>query len=262
MILDRDAGVWVDGSGGGSLDGLCDPDLEIAWHNVGDISTTTRRWLCYATDPANTDIYAWRELAQLSSTTQIEPPDANATVQIVQVDASGVMMKDGLTPVAGDHSGDALPPSENDYSIALKVSYGAIDYATAGDADGEYTSSGSAYSYNDVESVNAARFGQVELLRVSHHGSSHSSNPYYIDTLNPDEAFISCGSNSYGHPDQSVLERLKATANVYLTNFCDATRDYRGTTIANGDIIIRSTDGSTYQVLVPGWVYLPFITNP
>ena len=135
-IVDRDAGVWADGTGGGAADGLCDPDLEIVWHNAGTQSGTARNWLCYATNPANSNIYPIRQLAQLGSTTQIDPPDANATVTIVQVDADDVMMADGVTPLQGDHTGMALPPSENDYSIGLKIRYGLLDYATAGDSDG------------------------------------------------------------------------------------------------------------------------------
>lgn len=256
-IIDRDAGVWVDGSGGGTVDGVCDIDKEIVWHNAGTLSNTATRWLCYATDPANTNIYNWRELAQLGSTIQIDPPDANVTVEIIQVDASGVMMDDGVTPVPGDHTTDPLPPSENDYSITLKITYGTIDYITGGDTDGEYATSGWGYTYNDVETLIADWIGQVELLHVNHHGSSHSSNQYYVDTLNPDDAFISCGTNTYGHPDQTVLDRLKATANVYLTNLCDETRNYNGTSIANGDIIIRSTNGNTYNVLIDRHIYLP-----
>jgi hypothetical protein len=79
--------------------------------------------------------------------------------------------------------------------------------------------------------------------------------------LDPDDAFISCGTNTYGHPDQVVLDRLKATANVYLTNLCDETRNYSGTTIVNGDIVICSTDGSTYNVLCERRVYLPFVVD-
>ncbi|MCI0576240.1 MAG: lamin tail domain-containing protein, partial [Chloroflexi bacterium] len=51
QIIDRDAGTWLDGSGGGASDGLCDPDLEIVWHNAGTQSGTARNWLCYATNP-------------------------------------------------------------------------------------------------------------------------------------------------------------------------------------------------------------------
>lgn len=247
-IVDRDAGVWVDGANGGATDGLCDPDLEIEWHNAGTQSGTSRNWLCYATNPANSNIYPIRQLAQLGSTTQIDPPDAGAVVGIVQVDGDGVTLSDGITPIQGDHTGDPLPPSENDYSIALRIRYGLIDYATAGDSDGEYNTSEWGYTYNDVETIIAARFGQVDVLRANHHGSSHSTSQFYVDTLNPDVSAISCGDNTFGHPGQGVLDRLLATGDVFLTNLCDPTRNYGAAVIANADIILRSTDGVNYTI--------------
>lgn len=247
-IVDRDSGVWVDGSGGGAADGLCDPDLEIVWHNAGTQSGTARNWLCYATNPANSNIYPIREIAQLYSTTQIDPPDANAIVEIVQVDADGVTLADGVTPLQGDHTNEATPPSENDYSIALKIRYGQIDYATAGDSDGEYNTSQFGYTYNDVETILAPRFGVVDVMRANHHGSSHSTSQTYVDALNPDASFISCGSNTFGHPAQAVLDRLLLTGDVYLTNLCDTTRNYGTSVIVDGDIILRSTDGVNYTI--------------
>jgi beta-lactamase superfamily II metal-dependent hydrolase len=247
-IVDRDAGVWADGTGGGAADGLCDADLEIVWHNAGTQSGTARNWLCYATNSANTNIYPIRQVAQLNSTTQIDPPDANATVTIVQVDADDVMMADGVTPLQGDHTALASPPSENDYSIGLKIRYGTIDYATAGDSDGEYATSEFGYTYNNVESILAPRFGQVDVLRANHHGSGHSSSQAYVDTLNPAASAISCGNNDFGHPAQVVLDRLLATGNVYVTNLCDVTRNYGAAVIVDGDIILRSTNGTNYTV--------------
>lgn len=247
-IVDRNAGTWVDGYGGGGVDGVCDPDLEIQWYNAGTQSGTSRNWLCYATNAANNNIYPIRELAQIGSTTQIDPPDAGAVVTIVQSDADGVMMSDGITPLTGDHTGDAVPPSENDYSIALKVRYGQIDYATAGDSDGEYAVSSWGYTYNDVEAILATRYGQVDVLRANHHGSGHSSSQAYVDALNPDASAISCGSNTYGHPAQEVLDRLLATGDVYVTNLCDATRNYGTAVIVSGDITLQSSNGLNYTV--------------
>jgi len=247
-IIDRNAGAWVDGFGGGTVDGTCDADIEIQWYNAGTQSGTSRNWLCYATNSANGNIYPIREIAQLGSTTQIDPPDAGAVVEIVQVDGDGVMLADGVTPIQGDHTGDSVPPSENDYSIALKIRFGLIDYATAGDSDGEYATSQWGYTYNDVEAILAPLFGIVDILRANHHGSGHSTSETYVETLDPDASAISCGNNSYGHPGQLVLDRLLATGDLYLTNLCDATRNYGAAVIVNGDIVIRSTDGVNYTI--------------
>lgn len=247
-IIDRDAGEWIDGSGAGLVDGICDPDTEIVWYNAGTVSGTSRNWLCYATNPANTNIYNIREIAQLYSTTQIDPPDVGAVVEIVQVDADGITLADGLTPLQGDHTTMPTPPSENDYSIAIKIRYGLIDYATAGDSDGEYATSTWGYTYNDVETLLADRFGQVDVMRANHHGSSHSSNQYYVDTLNPDASAISCGANTFGHPGQDVVDRLLDTGDLYITNLCDETRDYGEAVLVEGDIVLRSTNGVNYTI--------------
>ncbi|CAG0937165.1 ComE operon protein 3 [Thermoflexales bacterium] len=242
-LIDRDAGTWVDSNG----DGACNPDTEIVWSNAGTFSGTARHWLCYVTDPANASKLN-REIAAVGSTTQIDlGPDV--TVLVAQRDAENVLQVDGVTPVRGDHTAEAVPPSENDYSIGLKVTYGALDYVTAGDTDGEYTTSDFNYTYNDVERILAQRLGLVEVLHVNHHGSSHSTNQVYVDTLQPAVALISCGDNSYGHPAQTTLDRLFAAgAAIYLTNLCDTTRNYGASVIVNGDIIIESSDGLHYAV--------------
>ena len=241
-LIDRDAGRWVDGNN----DGVCDPKTEIVWHNAGTVSGTARNWLCYATNPA----YAAklnRVIPIVGSTSQIDL-GPGVIVTIIGVDAQGVNMVDGVTTLQGDHTADATPPSENDYSIAIKVSFGQLDYATAGDTDGEYATSSFGYTYNDVERVIAPRFGRVEILRANHHGSGHSTSAYYVSTLNPDVSIISCGANSYGHPEQTTLDRLLATGAVYLTNTCDTTRNYGNSIIANGDVVIRSVNGTNYTV--------------
>jgi hypothetical protein len=166
----------------------------------------------------------------------------------VQADADGIMMADGVTPLQGDHTAASVPPSENDYSIGIKVRYGLIDYATSGDSDGEYDTSTFGYTYNDVETDLADRFGQVDVMRANHHGSGHSSNQYYVDTLDPDASAISCGSNTFGHPAQEVLDRLNGTGDVYVTNLCDETRDYGAAVLVEGDIILQSTNGVNYTV--------------
>ena len=242
LFIDRDAGLWNDADD----DGNCDHEREIVWHNAGTQSGTARRWLCYATDP-NSSIFAIRRLAEVGSTMQIDPPDDGATVEIIQADGQDVVMEDGVTSIMGDHTGDASPPSENDYSIALKISFGNIDYATAGDAGGDYGVSRYDYTYNDVETVIANDFGPVEVLRANHHGSEHSTNATYLDALDPSVILISCGRNNYGHPAEDVLKRSLQTGDVYLTNPCDA-RDYQDILVVDGDILLRSTDGINYTV--------------
>lgn len=245
-IIDRNAGVWVDSN----KDGVCDENTEIVWKNAGTMSGTSRKWICYATDPS-TKIGKVRQVGELCSTSQIEPPDNNAFVKIVTIDAIGATLKDGKTKLNQDLSGLSMPPSENDYSIGLLIGYGNFRMATFGDLDGEYASSSYGYTYNDVEGAIAHRVGQVDVYRANHHGSAHSSSTGLVNVMQPQATLFSCGvGNSYGHPDQQVLNRVAAYGKLFLTSDCNTARTYpNGTVRANGNVVIRSTDvGTTFVI--------------
>lgn len=245
-IIDRNGGEWVDSN----TDGICDPDLEIQWTNAGTVSGTARNWLCWVDNPLTIGGQK-RQLAQLGSTTQIDLGiGSGVTVKIVQVDADGALRLDG-TPVQGDHTAEAVPPSENDYSITVWVHWNKFDFVAGGDTDGEYATSEFSYTYNDVETIVAQRINQeVEAIWVNHHGSSHSTNQNYVDTLSPAVAAFSCGStNTYGHPGQNVLDRLNlAGTAMYFTQPCDPTRNYYSARFINGNVEIKTADGVAYTV--------------
>lgn len=268
-LITRDAGHWDDSVGDG--DGSCDigtsesPSPEVVWHNAGTVSQTARRWICWLDGPAGQRDRTHIEGTVTTLTGSPWPSfdlGAGVTAQVVQADAEGVMQADGTTPVGGDHTSDATPPSENDYSIAIRLQFGDYVYATAGDTDGEYATSSFGYSYNDVEASIIDEFGDVATMRVNHHGSSHSSSLDYVDGLAPETAVISCGSNSYGHPANRVLDALRQVvtadgvgADTYLTNNpCDTEDDqgpidYAGTFNSDGDIWLHTTgSGAGYEV--------------
>ncbi|HEY3357005.1 MAG TPA: hypothetical protein VGQ83_27390, partial [Polyangia bacterium] len=116
------------------------------------------------------------------------------------------------------------PPSENDYSIALKFTLGEFELFSGGDLSGQDAVrkfGTTASSYNDIESRVAARVGDVEVYRVNHHGSDHSSNPCFIRVLNPEVSIFSVGDNGYGHPTLRVYEALRRISRVILTGGAD-----------------------------------------
>jgi beta-lactamase superfamily II metal-dependent hydrolase len=269
-LFDRDAGVWRDSNG----DGDCDvgtsatPSDEIEWHNAGTTSQTGRRWICWLYGPAAQPDRAHIQgrVTRLVDSAPWPALDLGAGVAaaIVQANAKGVLQADGVTPVGGDHTAAATPPSENDYSVGLKLTYGKFEYATAGDTDGEYATSGHGYTYNDVEASLVHHFGNVETMRANHHGSGHSSSSQYVEALAPETAFISCGANSYGHPANRVLEALRSVRNergtgadIYLANKpCDtldasgAAIDYTGALNSNGDVWLRTASaGVSYEIV-------------
>jgi competence protein ComEC len=57
------------------------------------------------------------------------------------------------------------------------------------------------------------------ILKVAHHGSKYSTSDAFLDLVSPQEAVLSVGKNSYGHPAPEVVERLeKRGIRVYRTD--------------------------------------------
>lgn len=51
---------------------------------------------------------------------------------------------------------------------------------------------------------------RADILKIGHHGSKTSSSEYFLKAVSPKMAIISAGAkNRYGHPHQSVLDRLE-----------------------------------------------------
>jgi competence protein ComEC len=48
----------------------------------------------------------------------------------------------------------------------------------------------------------------IDVLKVGHHGSKTATSPQLLQIARPEEAVISVGNNSYGHPAANVLSNL------------------------------------------------------
>jgi len=137
------------------------------------------------------------------------------------------------------------PYDENDLCIGLLVSCGDFDFYVGGDLGGQ-----NAGGYKDIESSLAAEVGPLEVYRVDHHGSSYSTNATLVSAFAPTVAVVSVGTNSYGHPSQTVLNRLAAADSyIYQTE-----RGSGGTLpagsgeIVNGHVVIQTTGYFSYTV--------------
>ena len=87
------------------------------------------------------------------------------------------------------------------------------------EAADEYVLTGDAYK--DVERALAPGFsGDVEVLKVGHHGSDTSTDPALLGALRPQVALVSVGRfNRYGHPAPEVVRRLVGSgARLYRTD--------------------------------------------
>lgn len=289
QFITRDAGTWTDRNGNGRCEPgkSNEPTNEINWTNVGTISTTATRFLCWVYGPDSQPDRASIRGRVLTVRNNAPWPvidlGSGAKAEIVNANGKGSFMVDGVTPISGNYanlsappsdsdyagssSGGRLPPSENDYSIAVKLSYGKYVMATSGDTDGEYSTSRFGYTYNDIEARLGPLFGNVDTYRVNHHGSQHSSNAQFLATLRPETAIISCGANTYGHPTNPVLDRLRRVPNdrgtgadIFLTNNpCSPTQsdgsatNYSGVFGSNGDVVVVTTNqGAGYRISYPG----------
>lgn len=95
----------------------------------------------------------------------------------------------------------------NDTSIVMRFDSGGASAIFTGDISAE----------KEREIMSAA--GDVDVLKVSHHGSRHSSDAEFLRAVRPEIAVISVGRNPYGHPTGAVLERLTAVgARIFRTD--------------------------------------------
>lgn len=75
----------------------------------------------------------------------------------------------------------------------------------------------------------------ADVLKVAHHGSAYNTSEQLVMSTTPSVSVIPVGANSYGHPSEKILGRLRRSGSaVYRTDECGAVT-----------VSIR-TDGSVY----------------
>jgi beta-lactamase superfamily II metal-dependent hydrolase len=146
------------------------------------------------------------------------------TINIVALNGAGVATDD-----------------ENDRSLVAKVSFGEFDAEIGGDLSGFNES-----RYKDIETTVAPMVGQVELYKVHHHGSSHSSNPEWLRITQPKVGIVSCGSpNRHGHPTQETMDALhQANVKTYWTSAGDGAAADPSMDFVGSNIVVESAPGS------------------
>lgn len=148
----------------------------------------------------------------------------------------------------------STPPSENDYSVGIKITLGDFEMFAAGDLTGsniirQYGPVRA--SYTDIESSVAKTIGPIEVYRVDHHGSDHSSNPCFSQVLHPQVSIFSTGDgNRYGHPSAAVYKRLKSYGDVFITSgIAKKHPDSMRKDVVGDDVeVLVAPDGKRYWV--------------
>lgn len=120
--------------------------------------------------------------------------------------------------------------NENAYSECFYVDFGDFTLLLTGDVEG----SGEEALLAELQ---RRRIGQLDLLKIAHHGSRNSTTEEFLQQLHPGAAIISCGSNNrYGHPHAELLNRLESAGVQW---FC--TKDY-------GAVIVETDKGGSVKL--------------
>ncbi|MEK7620659.1 MAG: MBL fold metallo-hydrolase [Patescibacteria group bacterium] len=123
------------------------------------------------------------------------------------------------------------PEKRNNFSINFVLEYGETRVLFTGDAEAI------------VEESVGSRVGDIDVLKVGHHGSLTSTSWKFLETITPEVALISMGrENTYGHPHPVVIERLEDLgATIFRTDL-------------DRDVLLTSYDGEPHVLPAP----LPF----
>lgn len=126
-----------------------------------------------------------------------------------------------LYPVKNSISAD-----KNDSSTTLQITYEKFTMLLTGDMG----------TSGEKELLRKNRVQDIDVWKVSHHGSKYSGGSDFLEVIRPNLSLISVGKNNYGHPSDELLKRLKAV------------NGYVRTTLESGAIRLRS-DGISYFMI-------------
>ena len=87
----------------------------------------------------------------------------------------------------------------------------------------------------EVELLGRESLKNIDVWKVSHHGSKYSGGEMFLETIRPQLSLISVGRNSYGHPSKELTDRLKSIGSQVEN------------TLESGAIMLRS-DGHSFSI--------------
>lgn len=147
-------------------------------------------------------------------------------------------------------SGQVQTSNENDLSLSVVVSFGAFREEIGGDLSGDNTQ-----MYQDVETPVAPDVGRIDVYKVHHHCSSHSTNDAWMSATQPTVGIISTGDgNDYGHPTADCLERLhKHNVRAYWTETGNGAQPQSGIDVVGGNIVVEvAQNAPSYTITFAG----------
>lgn len=179
------------------------------------------------------DSQAWEELSKavLAERAKIEVVSKGDEVRIGKLRFKVLWPRSAGWPERGDKVLGVRSPGElNSGSLVMALSYGEFDVLFTGDiGEREEAEIGEFGEFGEF------RDQKIDVLKVPHHGSKNSSSASFLNAVRPALAVIEVGKNSYGHPTQEAIDRLKAVgAKVFRTD-------------QDGDVVV-TTNGDRWEV--------------
>ena len=134
----------------------------------------------------------------------------------------GSVRLDVVSPTA-----PVLDAAQNASSVVMRASCGTFSALLTGDAEGDVLD----------PLVGAGVLGDIDVLKVGHHGSAGAVTSLTMSALKPELALISVGKgNKFGHPRESTLRELSSTG-------CRVERTDR-----SGDLVIHIGPRGDYRL--------------
>jgi beta-lactamase superfamily II metal-dependent hydrolase len=139
----------------------------------------------------------------------------------------------GEIPTGRVYSGS----DENTLSVVFVLKCYSFDMYFGGDSN------------SAIEPSLASYAGDVDVYKVSHHGSATSSTQELLDCLKPEVSVIAVGNgNTYGHPNAGTISRLVSmNSYIYQTESGVAVPPVGKGEVAKGNFLIV-TDGNSYTI--------------
>lgn len=108
----------------------------------------------------------------------------------------------------------------NNYSIAIRLTFGGTSFLFTGDAEEEA----------EKDMLASGLPLKSDVFKAAHHGADTANTEKFLTAVNPEYCVISCGQdNTYGHPRAGVLNNLRMMGiKVFRT-------DEQGTVVAVSD---------------------------
>lgn len=117
---------------------------------------------------------------------------------------------------------------KNESSVVLQITYQEFSMLLTGDLG----------KTGERELLKEAGLKDVDVWKVSHHGSKYSGTEDFLEVIRPNLSLISVGKNNYGHPSKEVLERLNRVGSLMKN------------TLDQGAILLKS-NGKKYHISTP-----------